>query len=104
MWQGLQMIAEYKGKPSHELPSDSSLSDEIHLFSAHFEASNTEPCMNTPTVRNNYVITLSEADVIKTFKQVNIHKVQGQTNYQNGYSEYALTSRQVSSLTFLTSP
>ena len=30
MWQGLQTITVYKGKPSHGLPSDMSLPDELH--------------------------------------------------------------------------
>ena len=46
-------------------------------FYARFEASNTEACMRAPTVLDNCVITLSIADVNKTFKQVNIHKAAG---------------------------
>ena len=42
MGQGLQTITDYKGKHSHELPSDTSLPDELNPFYAHFEASNTE--------------------------------------------------------------
>ena len=42
-----------------------------------FEASNTEACMRAPAVPDNCVITLSVADVSKTFKQVNIHKAAG---------------------------
>ena len=45
MWHGLQTITDYKGKHSHELPSDMRLPDELNYFSAHFEASNTEACM-----------------------------------------------------------
>jgi hypothetical protein len=41
MWQGIQTIMDYKGKPSHELPSDASLPDELNAFYARFEASNT---------------------------------------------------------------
>ena len=28
MWEGLKTITDYKGKPSHELPSEASLTDE----------------------------------------------------------------------------
>ena len=52
---------------------------------AHFKASNTETCM----------ITLSVADVSKTFKQA---------DYKDMYSEHVLTNWQVSSLTFSTCP
>jgi hypothetical protein len=45
MWQGLQTITDYKGKHSRELPSDTSLPDELNYFYARFEASNTETCM-----------------------------------------------------------
>ena len=71
-WQGLQTITDYKGKNSRELSSDKSLPDELNYFYAHFEANNTETCM-----RASAVITLSAADVNKTFKQVNIHKAAG---------------------------
>ena len=77
MWQGLKTITDYKGKPSHELPSDASLPDELYVFNARFEASYTEACMRPPPVPDNRVITLSVADVSKTFKQVNIHKAAG---------------------------
>ena len=77
MWQGLQTIANYKGKSSRELPSDASLPDEPNAFYARFEASNTEACMRAPAVPDDCVITLSVADVSKTFKKVNIHKSAG---------------------------
>jgi hypothetical protein len=74
MWQGLKTITVYKGKPRRELPSNASLPDELNAFYARFEASNTEACMRAPAFLNDCVITLSVADVDKTFKQVNIHK------------------------------
>jgi hypothetical protein len=74
MWQGLQTITDYKGKHSRELPSDMSLPDELNHFYARFEASNTEAYMRASAVPADCVITLSVADVSKTFKQVNIHK------------------------------
>ena len=77
MWQGLQTITDYKGKHSRELPSDTSLPDELNHFYARFEASNTEACMRASAVPDDCVITLSVADVSKTFKQVNIHKAAG---------------------------
>ena len=48
--------------------------DELNTFYARFEASNTEACMRAPAVLDDYVITISV--VSKTFKQVNIHKVE----------------------------
>ena len=74
MWQTL---TDYKGKNSRALSSDKSLPDELNYFYAHFEANNTETCMRAPAVPDDCVITLSAADVSKTFKQVNIHKAAG---------------------------
>ena len=36
--QGLQTITDYKGKQSRELPSDTSLPDELNYFYTRFEA------------------------------------------------------------------
>ena len=69
MWRGLQTIIDYKGKPRHELPSDTSLPDRLNAFYACFEASNTEACMRAPAVPDDCVIMLSVAKVSKTFKQ-----------------------------------
>ena len=68
---------DYKGKPRRELPSDSIIPDKLNAFYVRFEASNTEACMRAPAVPDNCVITLSVADVSKTFKKVNIHKAAG---------------------------
>ena len=67
MWQGLQTITDYKEKHSRELPSDTSLPDKLNHFYARFEASNTKACMRASAVLDDYVITLSIADVSKTF-------------------------------------
>jgi hypothetical protein len=45
--------------------------------------------MRAPAVQDGCVISLSVADVSKTFKQVNIHKPM---DYQDVYSEHALAS------------
>jgi hypothetical protein len=43
----------------------------------YYKASNTKACMRAPAVPDECVITLSVADVNKTFKLVNIHKAVG---------------------------
>ena len=68
MWQGLQTITDYKEKPSHELPNDARLPEELNAFYSLFEARNTEPCMKAPAVPGDCVIPLSIADVSKIFK------------------------------------
>ena len=77
LWQGLQTITDYKRKYSHELPSDTSIPDELNYFHARFVASNTETCMRATAVLDDCMITLAVADVSKTVKQVNIHKAAG---------------------------
>ena len=77
MWQGLQTITDYNGKHSHKLPSDMNLPDELNYFYARIEASNTETCMRASAIPDDCVITLSVADVSKTYKQVYIHKAAG---------------------------
>ena len=73
----MQTIADYKGNHSRELPSDTTLPDELNHFYARFEASNTETWMRASAVPDNCVITLSAANVSNTFKQFNIHKATG---------------------------
>ena len=51
-----------------------SLPDELNYLYFRFETSNNEPCVRAPAVPDDCVITLSVADVSKTFKQVSIHK------------------------------
>jgi hypothetical protein len=63
MLQGLQTITDYKGKHSPELPSDMNLPDELNYFYARFEANNTETCKRASAVPEDFVITLSAADV-----------------------------------------
>ena len=63
---GLANYYRLQRDASHELPSDTNLPDELNYFYARFEASNTEICMRAPAVPEDYVITLSVADVSKT--------------------------------------
>ena len=67
MWQGMQTITDYKVKHSCELPSDTSLPDELNKY-ARFKASNTATCMRALAVPDDCVIPLSSANVSKTLK------------------------------------
>ena len=67
MGQGLKTITDFKEKPSHELPRDSSLPDELNYLYDRFEASNTETCTRASAVLDDGVITLFVADVSKNF-------------------------------------
>ena len=55
----MQTITDYKGKHSRELPSDTSLPDELIYFYACFEASNTEACMRASAVLDDFVPTVT---------------------------------------------
>ena len=68
MWQVFQTITVYNGKHSRELPSDMSVPDKLNYFYACFEAGNTKTCMRASAVPDDCVITLSIANVSKTFK------------------------------------
>jgi hypothetical protein len=43
VWQGLQSITDYKGRPSHDLPNNASLPDELNAFYAHLDNNNIMP-------------------------------------------------------------
>jgi hypothetical protein len=50
-----------KGNPAVSclvMPSNASLPDELNAVYARFEASNTEPCVKTPAIPYDSVITL----------------------------------------------
>jgi hypothetical protein len=85
MWQGLQTISDYKGKHSWKLPSDTSLPDELK---------NTEICMRASAAPDDCVIMLSAADV-RPLNMSTFTTPQGQTDYQDVYSEHVLTNWQV---------
>ena len=64
----MQTITDHKGRQSPELPSDTSLPDELNYFNARFGAKNTESGMRAPAVLEDCVITLSAANVSKIFR------------------------------------
>ena len=82
MWPGLKTNTDYKGKYSQELPSDTSLSDELNYFYARFEESNTETCMRASAIPDDCVITLYAADV-RPLNRSTFTRPQGQTDYQD---------------------
>jgi hypothetical protein len=89
----------YKGKPSRKLPSDTSL-PAITSVRVSRQATLKHALENQ--LFQTTVITLSVADVSKT--RSTFTRPQGQMDYQEVYSEHALTIWQVSSLTFSTCP
>ncbi len=79
MWQGINNITDFKGNKPATVNIAASLPDELNLFYACFEAQNTAHTESAPTAVAEEVsaISISVADVTRSFKQVNIHKAVG---------------------------
>ena len=70
MWQGLQKITDYKRKTSHVADTDVLLPDKLNPIFARFEDNSVPATMDCG-------LSLSVADVSKTFKRVNPRKAAG---------------------------
>ncbi len=70
MWQGINNITDFKGNKPATVNIAASLPDELNLFYARFEA----PAAVAEEVS---AISISVADVTRSFKRVNIHKAVG---------------------------
>jgi hypothetical protein len=68
MWQGLQIITDYKRKTSHVANTDVLLPDKLNTCFALFE-DNTVPTMRPAT--KDCGLSFSVANVSKTLKRVN---------------------------------
>ncbi len=83
MWQGLRTICAFGNKSSAEVRADPSLADELNTFYDHFEcngSSATLPSSTSGSSRqrsDNHVITVSEDEVRRALKRVNIWKAAG---------------------------
>ncbi len=79
MWQGINNITGFKGTKPATVNIAASLPDELNTFYARFEAHNTAHTENAHTTAAEEVspLTLSVADVTRSFKRVNIHKAVG---------------------------
>ncbi len=71
MWQGINKITDFKGNKPATVNIAASLPDELNTFYASFEADNTA---HTESAAAEEVspLTLSVADVTRSFKRVNI--------------------------------
>ncbi len=79
MWQGINNITYFKGNKPATVNIAASLPDKLNLFYARFEAHNTAHTESAPTAVAEEVsaISISVADVTRSFKRVNIHKAVG---------------------------
>ncbi len=76
MWQGINNITGFKGIKPATVNIAASLPDELNTFYAWFEADNTAHTESAHTTAAEEVspLTLSVADVTRSFKRVNIRK------------------------------
>ncbi|KAK3516185.1 hypothetical protein QTP70_005693 [Hemibagrus guttatus] len=79
MWQGIQVITNYKTTPS-ACDSDASLPDALNDFYAQFEAQNNVAARKTIPPPNDQVLCLSTTDVKRTLCRVNPRKSVGPDN------------------------
>ncbi len=79
MWQGINNITGFKGSKPATVNIASSLPDELNTFYARFEADNTAHTESAAAAAAEEVspLTLSVADVTRSFKRVNIRKAVG---------------------------
>ncbi len=79
MWQGINNITGFKGNKPVTVNIAASLPDELNHFYARFEADNTAHTESTPVAAAEEVspLSISVADVTRSFKRVNIRKTVG---------------------------
>ncbi len=79
MWQGINNITGFKGNKPATVNIPASLPDELNTFYARFEADTTAHTESAPAAAAEEVspLSLSVADVKRSFKWVNIRKAVG---------------------------
>ncbi len=83
MWQGLKTICSSGNKSSAEVRADTLLAEELNTFYGHFECnggSTTLPIRTSGSSRQSrdyHVITMSEDEVRRELKRVNVRKAAG---------------------------
>ncbi len=79
MWQGINNITDFKGNKPATVNIAASLPDELNHFYARFEAHNTAHTESAPVAvaKEAIAISISVADVTRSFRWVNIHKAVG---------------------------
>ncbi len=83
MWQGLRTICAFGNKSSVEVRADPLLADKLNTFYGRFECNGgsvTLPSSVSGSSRqssDNHVITVSEDEVRRAFKRVNVRKASG---------------------------
>ncbi len=83
MWQGLRTICAFGNKSSAEVRADLSLAEELNTFFGCFERNGSSAALpssasgSSRQSSDNHVITVSEDEVRRALKRVNIRKATG---------------------------
>ncbi len=83
MWQGLRTICAFGNKSSAEVRADPSLAEELNTFYGRFESNGGIAALPSSTSGSsrqrseNHVITVTEDEVRRALKRVNIRKAAG---------------------------
>ncbi len=83
MWQGLRTICSFGNKSSAEVRADPSLTKELNTFYGRFECNGGSATLtismsgSSRPSSNDHVITVSEDEVRRELKRVNIRKAAG---------------------------
>ncbi len=77
MWQGLRSIVSFRNKSSAEVRADPLLADELNTFYGRFECNGGSASGSSRQRRENHVITVSEDEVRRALKRVNVRKAAG---------------------------
>ncbi len=79
IWQGINNITDFKGNKPATVNIAASLPDKLNHFYARFEAHNTAHIENAPAAvaEEASTLSISVADVTRSFRLVNIHKAVG---------------------------
>ncbi len=83
MWQGLRTICAFGNKSSAEVRADPSLADELNTFYGRFDCNGGSAALPSSASGSswqrseNHVITVSEDEVRRALKGVNIRKAAG---------------------------
>uniref|UniRef100_A0A8C9VFB8 Reverse transcriptase domain-containing protein n=1 Tax=Scleropages formosus TaxID=113540 RepID=A0A8C9VFB8_SCLFO len=78
LWQGLNNITDFKKENNHPPDTAASLPDELNTFYARFEAGNsTSSTERAPAAAEVSPLSVSIADVARSFRRVNTRKAAG---------------------------
>ncbi len=109
MWQGLKTICSSGNKSSAEVRADPLLAEELNTFYGRFDCNGGANLPNSSSgssrqSSNDYAITLSEDDVRRELKRVNVRKAAGPDGITGRFWGPVLISLLVCLLPYLMSP